>query len=331
MEKLVSIITPGWNGVTFIHRLLDSILNQTYKHIQYIYVDDGSYDGTKEVVLKYEQKFIKNGIEFLYVYQENKGVSAAINTGLKYVKGEFLCWVEYDDILTDDSIGKKVNYLSNHINYAVVTSDAYIVKEEDISKTIGLLANNNKNRFETNHFVHLIMNNSIFVAGTHMVRMDIFDETHKNRTIYPSRRGPNWQMLLPLLYKYNRGFIDEPLLYYVIRKESISHSVNSVDSAIEVLDDFENTLYCVLSEINMESHEREKYKKLVLLKYAKERFILALECKNKLLIKEQFLILKKNNAITLYFLIKYFVSKSELLEFVFKKIWRILVQPKRKI
>lgn len=50
MEKnnfpLVSLITPGWNGVSFVGRLLDSILNQTYPNMEYIYIDDGSTDGT---------------------------------------------------------------------------------------------------------------------------------------------------------------------------------------------------------------------------------------------------------------------------------------------
>lgn len=63
MEKnnfpLVSLITPGWNGVSFVGRLLDSILNQTYPNMEYIYIDDGSTDGTKDVVLSYKEKFQK--------------------------------------------------------------------------------------------------------------------------------------------------------------------------------------------------------------------------------------------------------------------------------
>ena len=75
MEKnnfpLVSLITPGWNGVSFVGRLLDSILNQTYPNMEYIYIDDGSTDGTKDVVLSYKEKFQKAGISFEYVYKEN--------------------------------------------------------------------------------------------------------------------------------------------------------------------------------------------------------------------------------------------------------------------
>ncbi len=89
VKGLVSLITPGWNGKDFVHRLLDSIIAQTYRPIEYIYVDDGSTDGTAEIVKSYSGKFKKAGIDFKYLWQENGGVSEAVMTGLKYVSGEF--------------------------------------------------------------------------------------------------------------------------------------------------------------------------------------------------------------------------------------------------
>ena len=66
---LVSLITPGWNGKGFVHRLLDSILEQTYRPIQYIYVDDGSTDGTADIVKGYDDRFRGAGIDFSFVRQ----------------------------------------------------------------------------------------------------------------------------------------------------------------------------------------------------------------------------------------------------------------------
>lgn len=63
-HPLVSIITPGWNGKRFVHRLLNSILAQTYDNMEYIYIDDGSTDGTKDIVLSYKEKFDNRGIPF---------------------------------------------------------------------------------------------------------------------------------------------------------------------------------------------------------------------------------------------------------------------------
>ena len=63
----MSLVTPGWNGRAFVHRLLDSIIAQTYRPIQYIYVDDGSTDGTAEVVEAYKDKFDQANIAFTFV------------------------------------------------------------------------------------------------------------------------------------------------------------------------------------------------------------------------------------------------------------------------
>lgn len=61
-DNLVSLVTPGWNGKQFVHRLLDSIIAQTYRPIEYIYVDDGSTDGTAEIVQSYKEQFKNAGI-----------------------------------------------------------------------------------------------------------------------------------------------------------------------------------------------------------------------------------------------------------------------------
>lgn len=285
MEKnnlpLVSLITPGWNGVSFVHRLLDSILDQTYSNIEYIYVDDGSTDGTKDVVLSYEQRFKERGISFEYVYKSNGGVSSAINEGLKRVKGDYLCWPEYDDILTPDSVEKRVRYLEIHRDCAVVTADAWLVNETDITKVTGVLSYHNPNRFDRNHFVQALMTNSIFTAACHMLRMSMFDEINPNRNIYPSWIGPNWQMLLPVYYKYNRGFIESPLVYYMIRSESISHSHTTLEQKSRAIDEYIRILKYVLGTINMPEEDRLLYNKMIDEKYSIDRMNLGLTYKDK--------------------------------------------------
>lgn len=281
IEPLVSIITPGWNGVNFIHRLLDSLLAQTYSNIEYIYVDDGSTDGTKDIVCSYEDRFVKRGISFTYVYKENGGVSSAINVGLKYVKGKYLCWPEYDDILTPDSVEKKVQYLEEHLDCAVVTSDAWLVNEDRIDKILGVLSHHNPNRYDRNHFVQALLTNSIFTAACHMVRMSVFDQVNPQREIFQSWIGPNWQMLLPLYYNHNRGFIESPLVYYVIRSSSISHSHDTLEKKVAAIDEYISILRHVLERIVMPEEDRELYNRLINEKYAVERVKLGLYYRDK--------------------------------------------------
>lgn len=327
MEPLVSIITPGWNGKSFITRLLDSILNQTYKKLQYIYVDDGSTDGTSEIVKSYAKKFEGCGIDFIYVYQENQGVSQALNTGLKHVSGQFLCWPEYDDFLTPDSIEKKLKFLVKNKDFAVVTSDAWIVHENNIEEKKGVLSYNNPNRLEEDHFIHALLSNTIFTAGCHMIRMDLFDETHPQRYIFPAKIGPNWQILLPLYYKYKRGFIEEPLLYYLVRENSISHNLKSELDFLNAISSYIEILQHVLGAIKMPEEERTMLTNIVNNKYALERFNIGILFKNENLATEQYQLIKegKINNSKVYFDYIFFIKHLNSLH-IFHKLFNKLIE-----
>ena len=74
IEKgLVSVLTPCFNGEKFIDGLLDSILLQDYRKIEFIFVDDGSIDSTGDIITNYKQKFVNKQYRLEYVYQRNKG------------------------------------------------------------------------------------------------------------------------------------------------------------------------------------------------------------------------------------------------------------------
>ena len=70
-NPLVSIITPCYNGENVMHRLLDSILSQTYSNIEFILINDGSTDHSEEIWYQYEKKFNEKGIKTIYIHQRN--------------------------------------------------------------------------------------------------------------------------------------------------------------------------------------------------------------------------------------------------------------------
>ena len=92
MEK-VSIIVPIYNTRHMVERCLDSLIQQTYKNIEILLVDDGSTDGSGEICKVYK----KNNEKISYIYQENQGVSKARNTGLQYATGKYITFVDSDD------------------------------------------------------------------------------------------------------------------------------------------------------------------------------------------------------------------------------------------
>lgn len=85
-EKLISVIITCYNHGKYLQEAIESVLKQSYKNIELIVIDDGSTDHTKFVVDKYPQ--VK------YIYQANKGVSSARNTGIEHSKGGYICFLD---------------------------------------------------------------------------------------------------------------------------------------------------------------------------------------------------------------------------------------------
>ena len=109
MKPLVSIIIPAYNVEKYVQEAIDSALSQIYKDIEIIVVDDGSTDNTKKVLNPY----IKKG-QIHYIYQENKGLSSARNTGIRAAKGGYIAFLDSDDLFLPEKMQRQVDFLEKH-------------------------------------------------------------------------------------------------------------------------------------------------------------------------------------------------------------------------
>ena len=124
MEKLVSVIIPTYNREDLIKDAISTVLAQTYKNFEIIVVDDGSEDGTAEVVRGFGDERIK------YIFQENSGVSAARNNGIKNASGEYVAFLDSDDLWHPEKLEKQLSVLENNPEAGVVTtSSKYTTKK----------------------------------------------------------------------------------------------------------------------------------------------------------------------------------------------------------
>ncbi len=324
MDKKVSIITPCFNGEQFVGRYLDSILNQTYKNIELIFVNDGSNDKTEEIVKSYINKFNRVGMNLIYLYQKNLGQAAAINQGLKIFTGEYLTWPDSDDILAYDSIEKKVNFLKKNSQYGLVRTDAKLVNEENLEQIIGYFSEGNTNKYKEKLFMDLITENKVwFAPGCYMLRSSAFLDMNSDRRIYEGKGGQNWQMLLPIMYRYKCGYIDEPLYTYVIRSSSHSHSSISLESQLKKCDEHEDILINTFNYINMNDEEQKEYITIVREKYIRKRFNLACEWNNKVLAEKYYYILKDKCICSFDDKIMYLSSRNIIFNVIYKVIRKI--------
>jgi len=109
----VSIVTPSYNQGQFIEETILSVLNQTYKNIEYIIIDGGSTDNTMEIVNSYSDRID------IVISEKDKGQSDAINKGFKRATGELVGWINSDDILYPECIEKIVELYNLHPNGSI--------------------------------------------------------------------------------------------------------------------------------------------------------------------------------------------------------------------
>lgn len=94
----VSVIIPVYKAERFLHRCIDSLLRQTFKAFEVILVDDGSPDGSGKICDEYAEKY-----SFIKAFHtENGGVSSARNYGITQAQGEWICFIDSDDFVTED-------------------------------------------------------------------------------------------------------------------------------------------------------------------------------------------------------------------------------------
>ena len=104
MKVLVSIIVPCYKQAQYLDEALQSVLDQTYENWECIIVNDGSPDNTKEIA----QKWVAKDIRFKYIYQNNKGVSAARNLGISNANGIYILPLDGDDKISEKYIEEAI-------------------------------------------------------------------------------------------------------------------------------------------------------------------------------------------------------------------------------
>jgi len=106
MIDKVSVVLPVYNREERVNKSLNSVLNQTYKNLQVIVVDDGSNDDTYDVLNKVKDRRVK-----IVRLKDNKGVSKARNIGIEISEGKFVAFIDSDDIWNSCKIEKQINYI----------------------------------------------------------------------------------------------------------------------------------------------------------------------------------------------------------------------------
>ena len=128
MNDLISVVVPAYNIENYIERCIKSILNQTYSNIEVIIVDDGSTDNTGSIIDKYALKDHR----VIPLHKENGGVSSARMEGIDRAKGEWIGFVDGDDVIEENMyevlLNNAIEYNADisHCGYQMVFPDGHV-------------------------------------------------------------------------------------------------------------------------------------------------------------------------------------------------------------
>lgn len=227
----VSVIIPCYNAGKYIFECIDSILKQSYENIEIVVVDS-STDGSSDEIQNLSLNSVNGRIK--YFFQDKRGPAAARNFGIDNSTGDFLAFLDSDDIFSEESIELKINLFENDKDVSLVFSDAYIMNEDEL---MDYKYKNVVGKFYDGYPFEKLIENNFICTSTVIVKKDVIEKAGKFNEDF--KNAEDYEFWLRICKnKFKIGYVDKPLTYYRIRKGSLSD--NNLKNTEYLIHLFEN-------------------------------------------------------------------------------------------
>jgi len=208
----VSVNIPCFNSAKFIKETIESVLAQTYTDFELIVMDDGSTDGTGGVVSSFGDPRIR------YFYKDNEGLSETRNRAILESKGEYIAFLDHDDIWLPEKLKEQVEFFDSRKDHALIFSDSYVSVSGVRQKITYFERCRPKRGFI---FEDLLLSDSNFIPlPTVMMRRDIFEKIGYFKKEF--RIGEEYELFLRAADAYKFDYIEKPLAEYRMHDNNTS-------------------------------------------------------------------------------------------------------------
>ncbi|OLO26735.1 glycosyl transferase family 2 [Priestia megaterium] len=233
MEK-VSVVVPFYN-CPYINQALESLVNQTYKDIEIIVVNDGS--------TQHSEKIIPYLGKIKYIQKENGGTASALNMGIEHATGDYFCWLSSDDIYYPEKTEVQLAFMKEHkANFSHTNYCAIDRKSRIISPPLGIHPPNRLEILKRVSKKNFINGCSVMIDKAVFNHVGIFDETLPYTHDY--------DLWIRIIQKFGVYYLPQPLLLYRIHQQmgSKKHATAIKKEVDLVINRHKNTMESLLSE-----------------------------------------------------------------------------------
>jgi glycosyltransferase involved in cell wall biosynthesis len=213
-SPLVSVVVPAYNRERFIARTVDSVLAQRWPAVELIVVDDGSTDGTREILEGYARDGSLQLLE--HPGRANRGQSAALNLGLSVARGDYISLLDSDDAFLPRKFEVLVPYLEAHPDVGLVYSNGYAVDADDRI----LYPMHSDDHEEPNDPAAVLLDCYLLLPQNAVVRRSVFDRAGRFEEGF--RSAQDHDMLIRLAEITRFAYVPEFLFHYRRHDDSIS-------------------------------------------------------------------------------------------------------------
>lgn len=281
-QPLVSVIIPCYNAEKYVEMSVRSIMNQTYKNLEILIIDDCSNDSTYEILeslAKSDKRII------LEKNEQNLRIVKTLNKLVLKAKGKYIARMDADDISASNRIEKQVEFMENNIEYGICGTSAWRIDENNriIDKSY-IPIENSDIQIISNYFCS-------FYHPSVMIKSNIYKENLYNENYLYAEDMELWQRILKISLAKN---LKDKLLYYRVLSSSISNNSNS------------SNIQKKLSE-NLTHSQDISTLKLIKNKKLAGRYLLLLFIKNGKKLPIKFWIIQR---IIIYLLVRFFEKES---------------------
>lgn len=223
---VVSIIMPAYNAERYIAQAIESVLAQTFSRWELVIVNDGSSDSTPDILERYTDARIK------VFHQVNDGESGARNTALRHVQGEWIAFLDADDVYLPHHLDLTAAYLHSHPDCGGVYTDGYYCDQNGVQ--LKTLSSRRRGPFEGDIFEQMVRASDVFGAPVCVALRSAVIARYGLSFDSDIVIGPDWDFLTRVAEVAPFGLVDQCTCLYRVHQTNISVRIKQQQRALSL-------------------------------------------------------------------------------------------------